>query len=136
MDSKQEVNIHIGSQTIYQAGSTHNEGCQQIYVQGVADAAALMRAFRDTPTQSQPTAEETDEKVVKDLCGIFYGNEEEARKFLHQIRGMKNTEIVALVKKRVNEGIISELSCHRDLWKILHDNGLYTATESNWNMQL
>ena len=49
---------------------------------------------------------------------------------------MKPTAVTALVNRLVRENKISALSKKRDLWKVLHDAGLYKPTESNWNLQV
>ena len=74
--------------------------------------------------------------IVSQLKPIFYGSEDEALKFLKEIRGMKPTLITQKVKRLVAEKNISELSAHRDLWAILHAAGLYDRSESNWNQQV
>ena len=61
---------------------------------------------------------------------MFYGDEREANNFLNRIQGMKPTQITALVNQLVKEKKLSDLSCHRDLWQVLHDEGLYTKSES------
>jgi hypothetical protein len=82
-------------------------------------------------TKQPPVAD-----VVNLLKAIFYGSEENARAFLDSIRGMKPTQITDKVNQLVGDKQISELSKHRDLWKVLHDCGIYTRSESNWNMQV
>ena len=74
--------------------------------------------------------------VVNLLKTIFYGSEENARAFYDSIQGMKPTQITDKVNQLVDEKKISELSKHRDLWKVLHDYGIYERSESNWNMQV
>lgn len=85
---------------------------------------------RSLETGEQPSA------IVERLKPIFYGSEQEARDFLKSIQGMKPTQITDKVNQLVNEKKISELSKHRDLWKVLHDFDLYKRTEANWNMQV
>ena len=85
---------------------------------------------RSLETGEQPSA------IVERLKPIFYGSEQEARDFLKSIQGMKPTQITDKVNQLVNEKKISELSRHRDLWKVLHDFDLYKRTEANWNMQV
>ena len=70
------------------------------------------------------------------LKPMFYGNERSTNDFLNRIQGMKPTQITALVNQLVKEKKLSDLSCHRDLWQVLHDEGLYTKSESNWNQQV
>ena len=77
-----------------------------------------------------------DAEVVELLLPIFYGVEDQARKFLKLVKSSKPTQITALVNSLVKQGKISELSCKRDLWSVLHDAGLYKPTESNWNSQI
>jgi len=59
---------------------------------------------------------------------------EEAKKFLKTIAVMPQKEIPDVVNRLVSEKIISNRSHKHDLWKILHDEGIYLRTESNWNM--
>ena len=79
---------------------------------------------------------EKDEEVINQLKPIFFGSEEEAKAFLVSIQGMKPTQITDKVNQLVGEKKISELSKHRDLWKVLNDCGIYERSESNWNMQV
>ncbi|MBO4331726.1 MAG: hypothetical protein J5875_00995 [Paludibacteraceae bacterium] len=76
------------------------------------------------------------EVVIYQLEPIFWGEREEAEKFYQRIKGMKPVEITNLVKKLVRDKIISDMSYHRDLWKVLNEAGLYPRTESNWNSQV
>ena len=77
-----------------------------------------------------------EESIVSQLKPIFFGIEEDARKFLVSIRGMKSTQITAKVNELVDKRKISDKSQHRDLWKVLHECGIYTKSEANWNMQV
>lgn len=77
-----------------------------------------------------------DNQIVERLLPIFYEEEDDAREFLNDIRGMKPTEITHHVRELVKGGTISDLSYHRDLWQVLHDYGLYDKSESNWNQQV
>lgn len=74
--------------------------------------------------------------IVSQLKPIFYGSEDEALRFLKEIRGMKPVLITQKVKRLIAEKSISELSAHRDLWAILHTAGIYDRSESNWNQQV
>ena len=79
---------------------------------------------------------EKDKEVINQLKPIFFGSEEDAKDFLVSIQGMKPTQITNRVNQLVGEKKISELSKHRDLWKVLNDCGIYEKSESNWNMQV
>lgn len=86
-------------------------------------------------TAEQPVSRKED-ILTNQLKPMFFGAEEEVRSFLLEIRGMKPKQITARVNQLVGEKKLSEISCHRDLWKVLHDCGIYTLTESNWNQQV
>lgn len=94
--------------------------------------------------QKLPAADEAEGKepnvssgpIVSQLKPIFYGSEDEALRFLKEIRGMKPVLITQKVKRLIAEKSISELSAHRDLWAILHTAGIYDRSESNWNQQV
>ena len=77
-----------------------------------------------------------DEEIVNQLKPMFFGSEEEAKAFLVSIQGMKATQITDKVNQLVSEKKISDMSKRRDLWKVLHDCGIYERSESNWNMQV
>ena len=89
----------------------------------------------DSPAEIEECADMIDE-LINRLCPIFYNDVNQAKEFLNKIRGMKATQITELVKDLRTKNIISEMSCHRDLWFILHEVGLYTKTESNWNERI
>ena len=88
------------------------------------------------PVQPSTELDEQQQDVVEKLKPMFYGQIEDAKAFLMSIQGMKPTQITEKVNQMVSEGKISELSCHRDLWKVLHDSGIYDKSESNWNQQV
>ena len=88
------------------------------------------------PAQSSTELDEQQQDVVEKLKPMFYGQAEDAKAFLVSIQGMKATQITDKVNQLVAEKKISELSKHRDLWKVLHDCGIYERSESNWNMQV
>ena len=67
------------------------------------------------------------------LIMCFKGNRENALKFLAKIRGMNDYEKAALVNSLVRSGDLSKEYKHRKLWSLLHRNGLYSKSESNWN---
>lgn len=95
--------------------------------------------IRDLATTEEnnitPTDEENnDNSLVEQLSTVFYGNKEEAEKFMKTIVVMPQKEIPEVVNRLVSARIISNRSHKHDLWKILHDAGIYMRTESNWNM--
>ena len=86
-------------------------------------------------TADQPVSRKED-ILTNQLKPMFFGAEEEVRSFLLEIKGMKPKQITARVNQLVKENKLSEISCHRDLWQVLHNCGIYTPTESNWNQQI
>lgn len=89
----------------------------------------------ESPAENEECADKNDELIDR-ICPIFYNDVNQAKEFLNKIRGMKATQITELVKDLRTKNIISEMSCHHDLWFILHEVGLYTKTESNWNERI
>ena len=87
------------------------------------------------PSDENPLTVE-EKEIIGELKTVFWGDEEEATKFLRSIQNMKDKEITQLVRKLVDERKISDQSCNRPLWTILNKHKLYSATESNWNSQL
>lgn len=88
-------------------------------------------------TEAEPAPEQpADAEALQHLLPLFYGERKAAADFLKAIAGAKDKQITQLVNKLVAENILSQASCHRDLWQILSRYGLYHATESNWNMQV
>lgn len=80
--------------------------------------------------------DELQQGVVEKLRPMFYGQIEDAKAFLVSIQGMKPTQITDKVNQLVGDKKISDMSKHRDLWKVLHDCGIYDKSESNWNQQV
>ena len=88
------------------------------------------------PVQPSTELDEQQQDVVEKLKPMFYGQIEDAKAFLVSIQGMKPTQITDKVNQLVSERKISDMSKHRDLWKVLHDSGIYDKSESNWNQQV
>ncbi len=94
------------------------------------------RAAQKQTVQAAAVRDEQQQDVAEKLKPIFFGEVDDARDFLVSIQGMKSTQITAKVNQLVRENKISELSKRRDLWKVLHDCGIYEKSESNWNQQV
>ena len=88
------------------------------------------------PVQPSTELDEQQQDVVEKLKPMFYGQIEDAKVFLVSIQGMKPTQITDKVNQLVSDKKISDMSKHRDLWKVLHDSGIYDKSESNWNQQV
>lgn len=78
-----------------------------------------------------------DEELINSLLNCFYQNRQNVMDYISKIRSIsKNPEIVAYTADLVNQGIISKLSCRNDLWKPLHNKGLYEPQVGTWNKQM
>lgn len=119
-------------------------GCQPQIIQGNIHGAifampgATVNQYA-TPSQPEDDAkaeQPADAEALQQLLPLFYGDRKAAADFLKAIAGAKDKQITQLVNRLVSDGILSQASCHRDLWTILSRFGLYHATESNWNMQV
>lgn len=83
----------------------------------------------------QAALEALDE-LVQQLKPIFWGDEAAALEFLRAVRKARPKQITTTVNEWVAAKRISPQSCHRDLWKVLNEAGIYTPSESNWNQQV
>ena len=128
-----EDNKQSGITNHFEAGAN----CQ-VFNGPISGCVFAMPGANITQTPAQPSAEldEQQKDVVERLRPIFYGQIDDAKAFLVSIQGMKPTQIIDKVNQLVQAKKISEMSKHRDLWKVLHDCGIYDKSESNWNQQV
>lgn len=110
----------------------------QVFNGPISGCVFAMPGANVTQNPVQPSAQldEQQQDVVEKLKPMFYGQVEDAKAFLVSIQGMKPTQITDKVNQLVGEKKISDMSKHRDLWKVLHDCGIYDKSESNWNQQV
>lgn len=92
--------------------------------------------YRPDGSAEQEQEQELEQDVVNQLAPIFYGSRTDAEDFFQRIRCMKPVEVTSLVNKLVKDKKISNMRRKKDLWRVLHDNGLYTPTVTNWNSQV
>lgn len=130
---KDKKTLKTENATIHQT----NENCQ-VFNGPISGCVFAMPGANITqnPVQSSAQLDGHQQDVAEKLKPMFFGQVEEAKAFLVSIQGMKPTQITAKVKQLVSEKKISDLSQHRDLWKVLHDCGIYDKSESNWNQQV
>lgn len=86
------------------------------------------------PPSSQSAS--SDEEWIDEVVSCFMGIKENALLFVSMARNMKPRQITELVNAWLKMNRISPLSCKRDLWKPLHDHGIYDCSEANWNNQV
>lgn len=113
--------------------------------QAFFDLDVMMELINKDITKVMPVEVKEEEEIVLSpeedallvqLQPMFYGSEDNAKTFLGSIQGMKGKQITDMVNMMIAEKKLSELSCHRDLYTVLHDAGIYDKSESNWNMQV
>ena len=76
-----------------------------------------------------------NDEVLVDRLSVYFTTVFQAQRFLAAVRNMKSdTEIVALVKKWYADGVC--INKKKPLWRVLHEEGFYTAGFANWNKQL
>lgn len=114
-------------------GTTYFDGGQHIHLEHTANPEEV--DFEEGAPSDQLSPE--DKAIVDELTDVFYSDRKEATDFLAQVRRMtKPTEITQLVTRLVEKRKISDKSCCRPLWTILHKYGLYAKSEANWNQQI
>ena len=114
-------------------------GCNcQVYNAPISGCVFAMPGANITqyPAQSPTDIADDEQDVIDRLKPMFYGDAENAKAFLQSIQGMKPTQITEKVNQLVGERKISDMSKHRDLWKVLRDCGIYDKSETNWNRQV
>lgn len=85
----------------------------------------------------QPSAiDSPDEEWIDEITSCFFGMKENALEFVRMARSMKPKQITDLVNGWLAMDKISKMSFKRDLWKPLHEHGVYKCTETNWNDQV
>lgn len=102
---------------------------------------AFAQFFNDDKMREYTSAaEETnidDEELVKELLPLFYNNIVATNSFIDKIKSTKcNPEIVRIAADFIKEKQLSDYSCKKPLWKILHNHKLYLASSNNWNKSI
>ncbi len=125
----------------YQKNIVNNfePGCNcQVYNAPISGCVFAMPGANITqyPAQSPTDIADDEQDVIDRLKPMFYGDAENAKAFLQGIQGMKPTQITEKVNQLVGERKLSDMSKHRDLWKVLRDCGIYDKSETNWNRQV
>lgn len=95
--------------------------------------------YRSAPVMGEMEDEDLPmvcEPLVDALAPIFYGDREETRTFLSRIKGAKPMQVVSVANTLLQERKISEKSCNKTLWEILHDHGFYDPNLNNWNRNI
>ena len=92
----------------------------------------LKRENEELKAKLQEMQNPSDEEIVKDLAACFYGNTDDARDFLTQIRLVTDKEKPAIAKQYMNQNKLSQLSSKTDLHTIMVKHGLYSKQLNNW----
>ncbi len=77
-----------------------------------------------------------DVEAIAKLKPFFFNMEQEAADFVSKIRGVKPKDVTAEVNRLLKERKVSDMSCKKPLWEILHQYGLYKCGISNWDNQI
>ncbi len=119
-----------------------NHNCQQFY----GPVSGCVFAMPGATVNQYPGAThahgkvsvtaEADEALAEKLVPVFFGNRELVAEFMGRIKGAKPTDVTAEVNRLLKERKVSDISCNKVLWEILHENGYYAPTLSNWNSQI
>ena len=96
----------------------------------------ISRVLSDEEKKEEIVLSPGEDALLAQLLPMFYGSEDNAKEFLGSIRGMKGKQITDMVNMMITKKKLSELSCHRDLYTVLHNAGIYDKSESNWNQQV
>lgn len=86
-----------------------------------------------SPEQWEKRWEDT---VVALLKPAFWDNEDDARDFLNQIRGLDSIGVAAVARQFVKDNKIIPRHKKSFIWKILHAANLYDRVEQNWGQQM
>lgn len=95
-----------------------------------------LRKYKEKHPENQSDHPQTaeDQLIVTKLVAVMYNDSDAASRYLQKLRTCKsNQEVTKLTQDLVDRRVISDVSCKRPLWTILHDSKLYTASEDNWN---
>lgn len=131
-EDKKHIENHFEAGSNCQVFNGNISGC--VFAMPGATVTQQVPTKADQPQTAASNDQHQD--VVSRLKPMFFGDEAHASAFLASIQDMKPTQITDKVNHLVKAGEISPLSKNRDLWKVLHESGIYAKSESNWNQQI
>ncbi len=93
---------------------------------------------KEEPVNASDELQPVEDDIVERMMPLFYNNEDNVRRFLKEIDSMTPNNITDLVNQWVKDKLISDYGNSRkgELWKILHDEKLYSRTIQNWNRRV
>lgn len=100
---------------------------------GLSELEQLRKENEELRAKISREEDDKEAEIVKELASCFYGNEEDTRDFLKQIRNVQDRDKPAIAKQYLDAKKLSGLSSKRPLWTILKRYGLYSKGESNWS---
>lgn len=95
--------------------------------------AAILQEY-DEHQNATDSENNEEEDILLLKLSLYFKDEDTARRFLKSIRQMNSTEITTLVNKYHKASLCTDTS--KNLWKVLHDAGLYKPGYTNWNAQV
>ena len=99
--------------------------------------AAVLQEYdehQNAPDSNEEKEEEKGEDILLLKLSLYFKDEDTVRRFLKSVRQMNNTEITTLVNNYHKAALCTDVS--KNLWKVLHDAGLYKPGYTNWNAQV
>lgn len=94
-------------------------------------------------TMVQGSNDDVPEETIAAVMACFRqnGNEnidkrEEALKFIRQVKERTPKEVGVLIGELVEQKLLSDVECHKKLWKPLHDAGFYKESKTIWNRHI
>ncbi len=94
--------------------------------------------FRPGEDLSLPTvvmAEKDEDCELLIRLSVYFINDNVALRFLYAIRtSVNDKQTISILKSYHEKKLCKDTS--KDLWRVLHDAGLYKAGYTNWNAQL
>lgn len=94
----------------------------------------LRKGYAELEAKHNVDNNPNDDEIIKDLTPCFYGNEDDAKAFLHRIRAVKvDKDKPAIAKRFLEQKKLSESSARSVLHEKLTKFGLYGKTVGNWN---
>lgn len=90
----------------------------------------------DEEQEETEDEELVDGALVDDLLKFFYNDRDEVERFVARVRDARPMDVTAAVNELVRKRKISDISCKKPLWAVLHRHKLYEKQYSNWSKQV
>lgn len=133
----------MGDRTINVApGATYIERQENHFHDRSCMVMGKPKALEESSQETDDEQEEVGDDAVpqddlkKKLLPFFYNDDAEVERFVEKVRDAKPVDVTATVNELLRERKISDMSCLKPLWKLMHLHGLYERTYTNWEKQI